>query len=57
VCTYSKVLPSENSEAQAQVAQTGGRCHGPADTQGQAGWGSEYPMETWASLFIAGELS
>ena len=26
-----------------QVAQAGGRCAIPGDTQGQAGWGSEQP--------------
>ena len=38
----------------AQIAQRGGRCPIPGDTQGQAGQGSEHPVELWASLIIAG---
>jgi len=35
----------KGDEALAQVAQKGGGCPVPGDTQGQAGWGSEYLME------------
>ena len=34
---------SKGGEALAQVAQRGGGCPIPGDTQGQAGWGSEQP--------------
>ena len=47
---------SKCGEAWAQVAQSGGGYPIPADTQGQAGWGSEHLMELWVSLFTAGEL-
>jgi len=39
-----------------KVAQRGGGCPVPADSQGQAGRGSEHLMELSVSLFIAGEL-
>ena len=45
-----------SSEALAQIAQRGGRCPITADTQGEAGWGSEHLMELWVSLLIAGQL-
>jgi len=41
--------------ALAQVAQGGGGCPIPSDTQGEAGHGSQLLMELWVSLFIAGE--
>ena len=44
----------QGGEALAQVAQRGGGCPIPGDTQGQAGWGSEHLMELWVSLFSAG---
>ena len=50
------VFYHQGGEAVAQVAQRGGGCPIPGDTQGQAGWGSEHLMELWVSLFIAGEL-
>ena len=50
-----KVFYSESGEALAQVAQRGGGCPIPKDTQHQARWGSEHLMELWVSLFIAGE--
>ena len=48
-CGFSK-------KGMKQVAQRGGGCSIPVDTQGQAGWGSEHLMELWVSLFIEGEL-
>ena len=51
-----KVFYSKGREALAHVAQRGGGCFIPGDTQGQAGQGSEYLMELWVSLFTAGEL-
>ena len=43
---YKKeVFYSKGGKAVAQVAQKGGGCPIPGDTQGQAGWGSEYLME------------
>ena len=38
------------------MAQRYDGCPIPAETQGQAGWGSEHLMELWVSLFIAEEL-
>ena len=39
-----------------QVAQSGSGCPIPADSQGQAGWGSEHLMELWVSLLSTGGL-
>ena len=44
----------KGGEALAQVAQSGGGCPSPEDTQGQAGWGSEHLMKLQVSLFLAG---
>ena len=44
---------TKGGEALAQVAQRGGGCLVPADTQGQR-MGSELLMELWVSLLIAG---
>lgn len=46
----------KDSEALAQVTQRGGGSPNPADTHGQAGWGSRHPMELWLFLFTAREL-
>ena len=40
-----KVFYSKGREALAHVAQRGGGCFIPGDTQGQAGQGSEYLVE------------
>jgi len=48
------VFYCESGEALAQAAQRGGGCSDPADSQSQAGWGSEHPMELWMSLIAAG---
>jgi len=40
---------TKSGEALAQVAQRGGGCPIPGETQGQAGWGSEDLME-WTKL-------
>ena len=54
---YKKIaFYCKGGEALAQVAQRGGGCPIPGDTQGQAGRGSEHLMELQVSLFIAEEL-
>lgn len=47
-------LPATLPTIMEQVAEGGGGCLGPGDTQGQAGWGSEHPIKLPASPFIAG---
>ena len=42
-------------EALEQVAQRGGGCPIPGDTESQAGWGAEQ-LDLQVSLFIAREL-
>ena len=51
-----KVFYAKSSEAPEQVAQRGGGCSIPGDTEGQAGLSSEQPDLAVVSLFIAGEL-
>jgi len=51
-----EVYYNKGSEALSQDAQRCDGCPIPADTQGQAGQGSDHPTELWVSLFIAEEL-
>ena len=53
---HSRDSPATLSEALAQVAQKGGGCPIPGDTQGQAGGALSILIELQVSLFIVGEL-